>query len=337
MEVGSTVVVANHNEGIIIMIHFNSAAKTLSLVIMGTVFLAGTALGATLGFTPDNPVFAGEDLQTIQVLVEDVEDLLGASLTIEFDPAVVSPVGVSLGGLMADGSCGAFFQWVNASDFTNTIELDAAMLGCTVGGSGVLFDITFEGVATGTSELVVLEEDLRDSINDPIEFTSSNGSLSYVAEVTGDIRFEPDNVLFEEDSTCEICIDLEGVTDFMGLSVEFQFDPSVIWPLAVFSGDTLDDTGCPYFLDWINTGSVVDTVEIDLALLGCSADVDGPMICLTFQGVAFGESPLTWLDVLVRDSENNSILVNWHDGMVSYNSAVDVVPVNFGELKSIYR
>ena len=107
--------------------------------------------------------------------------------------------------------------------------------------------------------------------------------------------------------------------------------------MAVFAGEDLDDVGCSYFLDWINSENVVDTVEIDLALLGCSAEVDGSLICLSFQGVEFGESPLTWLDVIVRDSENNGILVNWHNGMVLYNSAVDVVPVNFGELKSIYR
>lgn len=319
------------------MISSNFGTKVLGVVVLTTVLLAGPVLGTTTGFTPENPIFAGEDLQTIQVFVEDVEDLLGVSMVIGFDPAVVTPVAVTLGELMEQGPCGAFFQWVNSDDFINTIELDAAMLGCSVEGSGFLFNMTFAGVGDGTSVLDFLEVDLRNSINEPIEFTALIGMVSYVTEVTADIRFHPDSVLFEEDSTCEICLVVEGVTDFMGLSLEFQFNPDVIWPLAVYAGQALDEVGCSYYLDWLNEGNIEDKVEIDMALLGCSTDADGPMICLTFQGVEFGESPLTWLEVIVRDSDNNNILVNWHDGMVSYNSAVDVVPVKFGELKSIYR
>ncbi len=319
------------------MTHLIFRSKVLGAVLLTVTLLAGSAFGTTTGFTPDDSIFAEDELQTVQVFVEDVQDLLGVSLVIEFDPAVITPVEVTLGDFMEEGSCGAFFQWVNSETFTNTIELDAAMLGCAVDGSGNLFNITFAGVGDGTSMLNVLEQDLRDSLNDPIEFIASNGTVRYVSEITGGISFQPETVLFEEDSTCEICLDLEGVSDFMGLSVQFQFNPEVIWPLDVYSGQALDDVGCSYFLDWLNADNIVDTVEIDLALLGCSAEMDGSVICLSFQGVEFGESPLDWLDVAVRDSENNTILVNWYDGMVSYNSVVDVIPVNLGELKSIYR
>ena len=319
------------------MFHLTSGSRVWEIVVLAMVLVAGSAFGSTVSFTPDHSTFVGEDLQTIQVFVEDVTDLLGASMVIGFDPAVVTPVGVTLGEFMDDGPCGAFFQWVNWNDFTNTIEVDAAMLGCSVEGSGFLFDITFAGVGDGISALTVVSGDLRDSINYPIEFTSSDGAVTYFSEVNSDIRFQPESVLFEEDNTTEICLSLENVSDFMGLSVEFHFDPEVIWPLAVYGGPALAETGCSHFLEWINEANIVDTVAIDLALLGCSADVNGSMICLTFQGVQYGESPLTWLDVDVRDSENSDIPVNWHDGMVLYNSAVDVETVNLDELKSIYR
>ncbi len=106
---------------------------------------------------------------------------------------------------------------------------------------------------------------------------------------------------------------------------------------VVFPQDLEVDAGCNYFLDWLNSGDFVDSVEIDTALLGCSAAMDGPLICITFQGVEFGDSPLTWLEVDVRDSDNEIVLINTFDGMVMYSPAVANLPTSLGGLKAIYR
>ena len=65
--------------------------------------------------------------------------------------------------------------------------------------------------------------------------------------------------------------------------------------------------------------------------------MDGPLICITFQGVEFGDSPLNWLEVDVRDSDNEIVLINTFDGMVMYSPAVAKLPTSLGGLKAIYR
>ncbi len=120
------------------------------------------------------------------------------------------------------------------------------------------------------------------------------------------------------------------------MSVEFQFDPAVITPIEVTPGQVLLDAGCPFFLDWVNVDSFLNTMLIDTAFLGCTQAVEGPMVCITFQGVEYGESSLTWLLSDVRDSNNEGILIRTSDGMVLFNSAVNNTPVTWGGLKSLY-
>ncbi len=306
-------------------------------IVITAVMLAGSALGTSVGLGPDNPTFVGGDLQTIEIFVEDVQDLLGATLVLEFDPTVVNPVGVSLGDFMSQGPCSAFFQWINSGDYTNTLELDAAMLGCSVAGSGVLFEIVFAGVGAGTSQLNFLTTELRDNLNFPIEIAAVDGAITYLPEVLAGLMFHPESVFFDEDLTTEICLKMENVSNFMGMSVEFQFDPEVIWPTSVLGGPGLADASCPYYLNWLNAGEVVNTVELDLALLGCSTDANGAMVCIVFEGVDFGESPLTWLSGTIRNNENENILINLFDGMVLYSPTVAVETVSFGSMKTMYR
>jgi hypothetical protein len=311
--------------------------KWMGILVPVLLVMAGTAWGTTLSFNPENSYFSGDEQYTVSVMLDSVEDLLGASLVLTYDPAVVAPVAVTSGQFLNDGPCSLFFQWLNAGDPAGTIEIDSAMLGCTIDGGGVLMEITFAGVGAGSSQLAVQFADLRDSQNAPIPVLLEEGWVTYVPEITANLTFLPEAVVFEEDGTAEICLNLLGVPDFLGMSVVFGFNPAVIVPVAVEGGPALQNAGCPYFLDWLNSGDYVNTMELDMALLGCSEAVDGAVVCVTFQGVESGESPLTWLAVDVRNSGNGIVPVNTVDGVVLYNSAVSTTPTTFDGLKSVYR
>lgn len=314
----------------------NLKLRAMIMAAVAILVTAGSAAATTLSFTPDNPMFSGPDLQTIQVVVDEVDDLLAASFVVGFDPAVVTPVAVTPGDLISDGGCAYFLDWLNNDDFIDTIEVDAAMLGCTTAGGGVLLNITFAGVGSGTSALNLIEVDFRDGVNGPIPTILEEGAVTYLTEISANLNFRPEFVLFEEDGTTEICLNLEGVEDFLSMTVEFSFDPAVISPLSISAGTALQNAGCLYYLDWLNFGNFLNTMELDLALLGCTATMDGPTICVIFQGIGFGESPLTWLNVELRDSNNQSIPINTFDGVVMYNSAVDNTPITLDGLKSLY-
>lgn len=311
--------------------------KYLWVFVMLVVAGVTVAEAATVQITPSHATFVGTDHQQVEVVVDEVQDLLGVSLILEFDPAVVTPVAVYPADSMNQAGCPLFFQWVNQGSFVNTIELDMALLGCTANVEGQLFTIEFAGVGNGTTALTMQDLELRDGNNDPISVESIGGSLTYLLAIEANLSFQPEGVLFDEGGTCEICLTLENVDDFLGISVEFDFDPAVIVPISFSSAEALDNAGCPSYLSWVNQGTFTNTMELDVALLGCQAAMDGPVVCVTFQGVAFGETTLNWVEVLVRDSNNNPILVNLFPGEVLYNSSVDVEPVSFSGLKSFYR
>jgi hypothetical protein len=304
---------------------------------LGFLLLAGAATATTLEFSAPENWFMGADEWTVDVVVDQVDDLLGASLIIGFDPAVITPVGVGLGDLITDAGCNPFFDWVNDDDFVDTIELDTALFGCTASGGGTLVTVTFVGVASGTSALTLASADLRDSVNEPIAVETVPGSVTYLTQANATFTFQPGSVLFDEDGTTEICLYLNGVDDFLGASVSFGFNPDVIMPTGVTPGAGLLDAGCAFFLDWVNMDGFTDVMVIDTALLGCHGPFDGPLVCVALQGINYGESPLNWLQVQLRDSNNDPVPVNLVDGVVLYNAAVSTTPVNLDALKAIYR
>ncbi len=309
-----------------------------TLATAAVLLLAAAPAGAvTVSLVPDDADFFGESLQSVQVVVDEVQDLLGASVILAFDPAVVTPVGATVGAVFEDGPCNAFFQWVNAGDFVDTVELDAAMLGCTTGGGGVLMTVAFAGVDAGTSPLTLLEVDLRDGDNAAIACDTAGGQLSYLPEITSFLTVQPESQVIGAEGTCEVCLELTGVEDFLGLSLVLGFDPAVIMPTGISSGSALEAAPCPAFLEWVNPDGFTDTIAIDAALLGCTVAMDGPVVCITFEGIASGESALEWLEYEVRDGQNENVPVLTTGGTVLFDSAVSTTPLPLDLLKASYR
>jgi len=316
------------------MLRLLAAESPRATATIAFVCVAASALGTTVSFVPDAAVFGGDTEQTVEVVVDGVEDLLGFSFAVGYDPDVVTPVAVAPGSLLQDAPCTFFFQGGPAEDDPTVILADGAMLGCTLSDGGSLVTLTFAGAGAGTSPLTLLVADLRNGQNEPIAVETTDGALTYVPEVTAMLTFAPEMVYFDEDGTGEVCLTLAGVPEFRGMSVVFGFDPAVIAPVSVAAGEILEGAACPYFLDWINQDGWTDTMAVDAALLGCDVAADGTVICVTFQGVGYGESPLPWLEVEVRDGNNDPVLVEAIDGSILYDPAVAVEPTNLSEVKA---
>lgn len=298
--------------------------------------LATSAAAVTLTFDPETATFTGDAQQTLEVMIDDAGGLLGASLAIAYDPAVVQIVGVTPGDVVVGASCSHFIDWELDEDQAGVVVVDLAMFGCVMEGAGSLFGFTFAGVGAGTSAVTIASGELRDEFNEPVEFTSGSATLVYGVE-TGLVEFTPTPAYVGEEGTAEVCVMLSEVAVFQGVSFEFGFDPDVAVPTAMMPGALLTDSGCGFFLDWLNEDGFVDTVAVDLALLGCQAVGDGVLVCITFTGVAEGESPLTWIHADVRDGENMSVPIESVPGALYYDPAVATQGTSWSAVKALYR
>lgn len=314
-----------------------SRTTTLTWAAAALVLLiSAPTLATTLSISPPDTAFADAEQVQVQVVVDEVSDLLAFTLEVTYDPAVVVPVAVQAGDFVADAPC---FVFLDIGPFASTpgmVTVDAALLGCTLTGGGGLLAITFEGVSAGTSPVVIASSFLSDSQAEPIEVEVVDGTLTYQSGAVAHLAFDPAAASIDPSGTCEVCLTLSDVIDFVGLSVEFGFDPSVVVPVGMTPGSALIGAGCDFFLEWVNVDSFTSTMAIDAALLGCHVPMDGPIVCVTFEGVNGGESPLTWLEAEVRDGDNVSVPLETADGSIQFDEAVAVNSRTLSEVKGYF-
>jgi hypothetical protein len=163
-----------------------SRRDTLLGLAVAAILLLVPALAAAqaeLTFDPPDGVFLCEDTLVVELHVDgSVDDLQGYSLVLSYDQEVVTPLAVQVGELLAGAACGNFFTWLDPGA-AGTITVDAALLGCSVGGPGAILAITFGGVVDGISPLGCVEGELRDSLNASIPFDCVAASVQYSCAV----------------------------------------------------------------------------------------------------------------------------------------------------------
>ena len=153
--------------------HARQAAWVMVLLACAPVAHAQVSLS----FAPLHSTFC--DTATVDVTVDGAAtDLRGFSLVFEFDPNIVQPISVARGGLMTGAPCGSFLSWLNIAAVGDSIAVDGATLGCSMNGPGSILRFRFvPGPFAGTSPLRCRHGLLRDSLNQPMAFTSVAGSL----------------------------------------------------------------------------------------------------------------------------------------------------------------
>lgn len=151
------------------------------LLIAGLFLLihpAAATAATNISFVPASSELACNNARAIDVHIDGLaEDLRGLSLVIGFDDGIIEPLTVERGQLLTDAGCGSFLNWNNELTFTDTVFVDAAGLGCSVDGPGPVVRIWFAGVSDGLATIEVQSAILRDSLNQPIAWTSTPAQI----------------------------------------------------------------------------------------------------------------------------------------------------------------
>jgi hypothetical protein len=151
--------------------------------------LAGTAEAVVIGFVPADSIVPLGGAVEIGVMISDLGDgvppSLGAfDLGVSFDPAILSPTGVTFGAFLGDP---ALLEAITGESFfpglLEPFEISLLLepdLEALQPGAFILATLSFDAVGAGTSPLVFSRSILGDGLGDPLSADSLAGSVRVI-------------------------------------------------------------------------------------------------------------------------------------------------------------
>ena len=141
-----------------------------------------TSTSANLELTPPTQSVTVGNQATINVVVEDIANLRGANIILNFDASKLQYVSSANGGFIPSATL-----LEQSVDNTNgSVTLDIAGLGASAyaSGTGTIITVLFERIATGNTNVTFGTTTLRD--RDNITITHTKGSGCLVTSLLGD-------------------------------------------------------------------------------------------------------------------------------------------------------
>ncbi|MCP4709374.1 MAG: hypothetical protein GY869_12165, partial [Planctomycetes bacterium] len=156
------------------------------LTLAGLIFILsfGSLEAATLSFNPASTSIDTSESVNIDVVLSDVTDFGAYETRITFDQTIVNVDNVAFGTFIGSTGRTPFAVDQTIDNVAGFINFAQATFGGGAGpnGSGVLFTITFTGVAYGTSDLIF----------DTFQITDTQGTVIPTTAEPGQIIVEPD-------------------------------------------------------------------------------------------------------------------------------------------------
>lgn len=165
-------------------------AMFLANMLTLTISLRTTqaSLGAILYADPaESTVYKGDSF-TININIDNVVDLFSYETKLGFNRTVLEPVAVEEGPFIKDQTSspiGTFFLQMIEDDF---VYVACVSLGnySGVSGSGTLFNVTFNAIGAGTSDLQIYDSILLDSSVTEMSHATADGTV--LAVILGDVN-----------------------------------------------------------------------------------------------------------------------------------------------------
>ena len=152
-----------------------------------------------------------------------------------------------------------------------------------------------------------------------------------------EVTFAPNPGFVCDELDVDVTIDA-SVTDLRGFTFVFEFDPTVVIPIAVVAGPLETGASCSNFFTWINATAIGDSIYVDGATLGCSVAGPGSIVRITFATVSHAaSSALTCRRGSMRDASNQAIPYTCQPGVLTTCSPIGVEKYRWQSVKSLYR
>ncbi len=299
------------------------------LVAVGLMVVAGIATAAPLVYLdPASTDVCGEF--TVDVVINDeVLDLTGFDLLIDFDESVLSVVDVTMGQLLVDYPGSPFFYWTDTGTVSDALLINGAALGGSMDGPGVLATITFTCDTNGLTDLEFAMVEFRDIDNLPLPVTSEDG----------EVNADDDAVVYISPASVTVAIDVP-------FTVEVMIGDGIISMSELALVVTYDETVLEYMTAWVgggvpsgstfNASGGAGTVNVDLDVDGSMSGVKSVAI-LQFKGIDDETSPLTLGSVTLGTETGTVIQPCIEHGVVNITGGSPVEELRWGMIKSLYR
>jgi len=232
----------------------------------------------------------GNHSATLQVYVENMVDLNAYELIITYDPALVELTAWAHGGILINLR---EFIYENSPGFLHLVYLQIATPGFN--GSGVLLNLTFNGIAAGISAVTLAKVDLANGLGQTIPTQIQHGTIAI-----GDYFPVYGN------------ISLEGQSSRGGIPVTLTGGP--IFGAGPYAGQTVNQAG----VNLIINNVLADTYTVTTAQPRCLNVTAELNKTITMTG-AYTMQPLTlhcgnalWSDNIINDSDVGIIGGQWN-------------------------
>ena len=217
----------------------------LLVIIISTTSLSVLAVTPNLELTPSTQSVGVGNQATVNIVVEDVTDLRGANITLNFDASKLQYVSSAAGSFIPDATL-----LVQSIDNTNgTVILDIAGFGTSAyaSGSGTIMTVVFERMATGNTDITFGSTTLRDKDNITITHTKGNGCLITfcIGDFGGPNGFPDNHVDFEDLMIFAIAYGSTPSDDNWNPACDLYPDGKIDFEdLMIFAMHYGDDCGC---------------------------------------------------------------------------------------------
>ena len=202
----TTAVATVNNSGEITAIDVGTATITISYTeggITKTDIIEITVIPVpNLKLTPPSQSVNQGGQATIDIVVEDVINLKGISITLNFDASKLQYSSSAAGGFIP----GAFLTPPTVDNTNGTVILNLASLTSYVSGTGTIMAVTFNTIEAGDTTITFGTTTLRDKDNYDIDHTAGDGCMITVnpIQLTSIVVLPETMTLFEGGETDNI-------------------------------------------------------------------------------------------------------------------------------------
>jgi len=183
-------------------------------------------------------------------------------------------------------------------------------------GDGILAQIDFHVLDLGNTLLHLYGIQLVDSLGQPLNFTSSDGSFDNV--LLAKLAVEPPEIIdptLVPPATFKINVTIEDVRDLYGYQFNLTFDKNVLVCLQTEVLDVLNET---YYIpnQMIDNTRGFVFINVTYYSPAIPLDIDGPttLVTIKFRVKSLGATNLTLTDTGLVDPDGQPITHEVHDG-----------------------